>query len=147
MLLILTLHLLFLIPDVTQRRITITIGAIGGAVVIAVVLAFVICFVCVIVKYINSKQQLKQEQLRQTEETKREIQRYDEKVSLEELQLHTNFIEKALPQLSDFEVLQRFLDFLHAILLKGLKDETIRPEITQVVEKALLGDSSHFTAV
>lgn len=110
-----------------------------GGVVFVVILVLITLITLIVVKskYQNEMQRSKH---------KEEIQTYDEKVSLEELQLHTNFIEKALPQLSDFEVLQCFLDFLHAILLKGLKDETIRPEITQVVKKALQGDEKALLA-
>ena len=74
------------------------------------------------------------------EKTKWDTQK---KVSLEKLQLHIKFIKKALPQLSDFETRQCFLDFLHEILQEGLKDKTIEPEFTQVVTKAVGG--SHTT--
>ena len=110
-----------------------------GGVVFVVILTTLIMITLIVVR---SKYQDKM----QRSKHKEEIQTYDEKVTLEKLQLHTNFIEKALPQLSDFEVLQCFLDFLHAILLKGLKDKTIRPEITQVVKKALQGDEKALLA-
>lgn len=113
-----------------------------GGVVFVAVLMVLTTSITLIVHVVKSKYQDEM----QRSKHKEEIQTYDEKVSLEKLQLHTNFIEKALPQLSDFEVLQCFLDFLHAILLKGLKDETIRPEITQVVKKALQGDEKALLA-
>ena len=105
-------------------------------VVSLVFILVVTLFMFTILIAVRSKRQEEMQRSKRQEE----IQRYDEKVSLEKLQLHTNFIEKALPQLSDFEVLQCFLDFLHAILLKGLKNEMISSEITQVVTKALQGD-------
>ena len=103
---------------------------------IALLLVLVICCVCLVVG--NNKIE--------EEKTKWETQ---EKVSLEKLQSHINFIKKALPQLSDFETRQCFLDFLHEILQEGLKNKTIEPEFSQVVIKAVGGGSctNHTTAV
>ena len=163
---ILSLHLLFLIPDITQERNNIivgaTVGAGGGAVI---VLAFVICFVCVIVSCIKYKRQIKLEKLHRMKETRWELRKteemncedwwpieetnrdYYEKVSLKELELHINFIKKALPHISDFETLQCFLDFLHEIVQEGLKNRTIKPGITEVVNKALGTSCSKCTPV
>ena len=116
-------------------------GVVGAVGAVFILLLCVITLMLAVLIAVRSKHQEMQRRSKRQEE----IQRY-EKISLEKLQLHTNFIEKALPQLSDFEVLQCFLDFLHTILLKGLKDETIRPEITEVVKKALLADKKALLA-
>ena len=70
------------ILDITERRISIIVGAVvGGVIAIAVLAALVICFVCILAKCSNLKvelqklskdQQTRQEEIRQTGETNRE---------------------------------------------------------------------------
>ena len=121
-------HFAFFIPDQTQTRTSIiVVTAVGGMVVITFLLALVICCVCLVVEKTKIEK----------DKTKWDTQK---KVSLKKLQLHIHFIKKALPQLSDFETQQFFLDFLHEILQEGLKDKTIEPEFTQVVIKVVGGN-------
>ena len=121
-------HFAFFIPDQTQARTSIiVVTAVSGMVVITFLSALVICCVCLVVEKTKIEK----------DKTKWDTQK---KVSLKKLQLHIHFIKKALPQLSDFETQQFFLDFLHEILQEGLKDKTIEPEFTQVVIKVVGGN-------
>ena len=126
-------HFTFFIPDITEITTTtshwtiIIVGTVVGGVVIVLSALVIICCVCQAVV--------------EKEKTKWDTQK---KVSLKKLQSHIHFIKKALPQLSDFETRQCFLDFLHEIR-EGLKDKTIEPEFIQDVIKVVGGN--HTTAV
>ena len=123
---ILSLHLLFLIPDVTRERINIivgtTVGAGGGAVI---VLAFVICFVCVTVSCIKLKRQLKLEKLRQTEETNREQLRQTGETNRENVRQaeETDRVELQQVGKTNRETIQAIKEMMQSLINQGMSPE------------------------
>ena len=110
---ILSLHLLFLIPDVTPERINIivgtTVGAGGGAVIM-----FVICFLCVIMSCIKYKRQIKLENVRQTGETNRENVRQAEE---------TDRVEMQEVGKTNREMIQAIKEMMQSLINQGMSPE------------------------
>ena len=113
-------------PTQVDNTLYILMGAVAGGLILAAVVIAV-----VVVTYGCYKKNIAED-----------AQAAKSKVSLENFQMHINFINRAFLHLCidsdeekelDFEMQQCFLDFLRNILLRGKRDKTIGPEIAQVV--------------
>ena len=142
---ILSLRLLFLIPDVNQERNNIIIGTTIGAVIM---LAFVICFICVIVSCIKYKRQLKLEKLRQTGETNREELRQTGETNREELRQtgetnrenvrqteETDRVEMQEVGKTNRETIQAIKEMMQSLINQGMSAEETKEYLSIFTEQ------------